>query len=298
MNIRISFADQFGHAHYLLESDSARLQGSRTTFGAALQIHTLTPAQPTKDVPLLFFGSLAWAGESHGLPIPPQAIGGGDSALLLPITDAQIAAVENARKAGAPTFSLRLRVIAQNEQGEVRQYGGLGGGDAYPYTVPVEVWHNALDACGFGRIRIVELPPPPEPSAGDWKRAGDLLVRAAVELRAGNYGASTTSSRTALQHLVATMETRLGIEQKGTFSDRVNALAKRLGDLHQKNGLDPYNVHAELVKAVFGFQSGPAHQGPDLAGREDAEFALSLTTALYVYAVRRPLPSPIIKTED
>jgi len=151
MNVRLNFSDENGLAHYFLEADSARLSGSRSAFGAALLISMLTPhPQPTNDVPLLFFGALTWANENEGLPIPAQSIRGGHSALVVPISDAQIAAIESVRKAGDPFFALRLALIAQNERGEVRQYGGQGGMDSYPYTVPAEVWYRTLDACGFG----------------------------------------------------------------------------------------------------------------------------------------------------
>jgi hypothetical protein len=135
----------------------------RTAFGASLLIGVFPPyEQPSKDVPLLFYGSLSWASEFDGLQIPAQPVRGGTSALVVPISDSQITAIERVRKTGEPTFSLRLQVVAQNEQGEVRHYGGVGGQDAYDYTVPRDRWHDALDACGYGRIRIVELPPPPE----------------------------------------------------------------------------------------------------------------------------------------
>lgn len=290
MNIRITFSDEQGHAHYFLDSDSARLQGSRNTFGAVLMVSTLTPhPQPTDDIPLLFFGSLAWASETDGLPIPPQPIRGGHSGLAVPITDAQIAAIENARSGGDPGFSLRLRLIAQNGKGEVRQYGGVGGADSQPYPVPVEVWHKALDACGFGRIRIVELPPPPESANDDWRAAADALVDASDRLRRGDYAGSATSSRGALERIVSAVENPLGIvKPKSRWADRVEEVSAALKARHLSRGIDAYNLNADVVKTLFGFQSGAKHRL--FATRENAEYALTLTTALYSYVARVPIP--------
>ncbi|HWT06287.1 MAG TPA: hypothetical protein VN224_11065, partial [Xanthomonadales bacterium] len=289
MNIRITFSDEQGHAHYFLESDSARLQGSRNTFGAILMVSTLTPQQPTTDVPLLFFGSLAWASETDGLTIPPQPIRGGHSGLAVPITDAQMAAIENARNGGDPWFSLRLRVVAQNGKGEVRQYGGLGGAESHPYSVPVEVWHKALDACGFGRVRIIELPPPPEANNDEWRAAADALVDASDRLRRGDYPGSATSSRGALERIVSAIEKPLGIAKpKSRWGDRVEEVSAALKTRHQSRGVDAYNLNADVVKTLFGFQSGATHRL--FATRENAEYALTLTTALYSYVARVPIP--------
>ena len=70
-------------------------------------------------------------------------------------------------------------MLAQSEDGGVRQNGGHGGLDAYPHQIPSEVWRNALDARGYGRIRIIELPPAQLP-AGDWAKVSQSLVVASV----------------------------------------------------------------------------------------------------------------------
>src|ERR1700736_3588761 len=234
MNVRVEFRDEQTHAHYVLDVDSARLQGSSSAFGAALLIGVLTPyEQPSKDVPLLFYGSLAWASETVGLQIPAQPIRGGTSALVVPISDAQIAAIERTRKTAEANFSLRLRVIAQNEKGEVRHYGGVGGQDAYNYMVPRDRWHDALDACGYGRIRIIELPPPPEPATADWKAAADALAAAAAQVRSGDYAAAATWARKSLEHIVATMERRLAITPQKRWPQRVKAAEDALRELHK-----------------------------------------------------------------
>lgn len=43
MNVRLTLSDEHGRAHYFLEADAPRLSGSRSAFGAALLISTLTP---------------------------------------------------------------------------------------------------------------------------------------------------------------------------------------------------------------------------------------------------------------
>ncbi|MDQ6942328.1 MAG: hypothetical protein M3169_07395 [Candidatus Eremiobacteraeota bacterium] len=289
----MEFRDEQTHAHFVLDVDSARLQGSRSAFGAALQLGVSTPyEQPSKDVPLLFYGSLAWANQTDGLQIPAQSIRGGTSALAVPISDVQIAAIESVRKAAEPCFSLRLRMIAQNEKGEVRHYGGLGGQDSYNYVVPRDRWHDALDLCGHGRIRIVELPPPPEPASADWNAAAEALVASAAELRSGYYGAASTSSRKALEHVVAAIEIRLAIAPKKQWPQRVKAAEDALRELHKSHHVAAYALYAELLRTLFNFASGGAHsQG---ATRDDAEFALTLATGLYAHLARVPIPTALL----
>ena len=292
MNISMTFSDEHGRAHYTLEADPARLQGLRNAFGAVLMVSTLTPyQQPTNDAPLIFLGSLAWANETDGLAIPPQSIRGGHSSLAVPITDAQMAVIEKVRNGGEPRFSLRLRVIAQGADGKIGQYGSHGM-ESYPYSVPLEIWHKAMDGCGFGRIRIFELPPTPEAANAEWRAAADALADAANRLRRGDNPGAVTSSRVALKRIISAIEQPLGITKpKSRWGERVDAVSAALIARHKSNGVDAYNLSAELVKTLFGFQSGAAHRL--YATPENAEYALMLATSLYSYLARVPIPEAL-----
>jgi len=75
---------------------------------------------------------------------------------------------------------------------------------------------------------------------------------------------------------------------KSRWGDRVTEVAAALKVRHQSRGIDAYNLQAEVIKALYGFESGAPHRLA--ATREDAEFALALTSALYAYVVRVPIP--------
>jgi hypothetical protein len=287
MNVRIDFRDEQMRWHFGLEADSARFTGTRTTLGPALLIGTVPSAQPAKITPLVFSGWLFWGNENHGLLIPPQPLRGGHGTLAVPVTDLQLAAIERSRKESEPFFSLSLHMTAQTEDKSVLLLGGHEGRPADLYPISGDVWRRALDACGYGRIRIVELPPAPMVD-GDWAAAADALVLASDRIRSGDYAGSKVAARTALECMLEALEGRLQLKRPRQWGQRVELVAKTIAALHDKNGNDPYDLHAQVIRSLHGFASGGAHRL--VATLADAEYAFEVTTALYRHLVRMPIP--------
>ena len=233
---------------------------------------------------------MLWANDGVGLAIPMQSLRTGGTALWIPVSDHQLAAFEQCRAQKEPEFQLRLTAIAQDPaDGKVRRYSFHGGATAN-LSIPRDRWLFVLDQCGFGRIRIIELPAPPQTDDKEWSRCADLLAAASRDFSSARYGEAIGSIRAAIQQMVGILESRLGITQiSPVFKARVDVLSAKLKDLHEKRGADPFYVLSSLIDAVFGFTSEPSHRGFDVGTREDAEFALSLATSLYAYLARRPI---------
>ena len=250
----------------------------------------LTAPVDIQVVPLFFEGALLWTNEGVGLPVPLQSVRpSGSIALSIPVSDHQLASFENHRAQKEPEFKLLLTAIGQDANGKVRRYYHHGGTPAN-LAIPRDRWLDVLDKCGFGRIRIIELPAPPQADDEEWSRCADLLAKASRDFSASRYGEAMSSLRVVSQHMVEILERSLGITPPNpSIKPRVEALSANLRDLHEKRGADPFYVISELIEALFGFTSEPSHRGFDVVTREDAEFALSLATSLYAYLARRPI---------
>jgi hypothetical protein len=275
---------------FVIDADPARVSGARTAFGAEVRISALLQFDRTQAVPISLEGALLWENDSSGLPIPAQSAGrGGTFGLAVPITDAQLATFERRRGQKEPAFQLQLRGVAQDTQtGRVRGYAPMMA--SMPFTIPRDRWADVLDACGYGRIRIVELPPPPDRQDAAWAAIARRLEAASRDFNLGRYGESMVSTRTVIEEMVSIIEADLKITPLSpAFKNRVEAVSKHLTTMHASRGGDPFAVIGAVLGAAFGFTSEPAHRGFEVASREDAEFALFLTTALYSHLARRPL---------
>ena len=160
-----------------------------------------------------------------------------------------------------------------------------------PFPVPRDRWKDALAACGYGRIHIVELPVPPDADDA-WARSAQMLARASTEFGERRYGETRGNARNALHELVGVLERSLGIEPAAAFAQRVKVVGETLTALHANRSADPYAVLASVIRAVADFSSEPMHRGYDVPNREDAAFALALATALHAFLARRPIPKP------
>ncbi|MGH7709435.1 MAG: hypothetical protein ACREM6_16190, partial [Vulcanimicrobiaceae bacterium] len=97
-------------------------------------------------------------------------------------------------------------------------------------------------------------------------------------------------TRTALQHLVDQLGAQLALpaREHTPFGRYAETVIEQL-EARQTDRDRGYALLASLLKAAFGFASKPGHHGLASAERADAEFVLSLATALYVQLVRNPI---------
>jgi hypothetical protein len=155
--------------------------------------------------------------------------------------------------------------------------------------VPLDCWFRALDACGYGRIRIVELPP--APNSTFLIAASKSLETASDQYRRGDYSSAATSARTGLDNIIDALRLQLKIaESKSQWGRRVDQIVEALDELSTADKTVTYKLYSDIIKSLYGFSSSGAH--PRGTSAEDAQFILTMTTALYCHVSRVPLPAP------
>lgn len=292
MKIHFSAVDGTQDNAFSIDLDTAQFRGGRSAFGAYVLVSGLLESDRAKAQPLEMGGTLCWPGDGgFGLVIPRQSVSGGTTALVAPISDAQLASIEERRAGGEPNFEITLTSLARRSDGATASYKSSWA--TQPFSIPRDRWKDALAACGFGRLHIVELPVPPDVDDA-WSRSAQILALASAEFGNGRYGEAIGNVRNSLQELIAVLERSLAIEPaKAAFAPRVKTVGDELSRRHRRDGGDPYEVLASVVKALFGFASEPVHRGYDVSNRVDAMFALSLASALHVFLARHPIANAV-----
>jgi hypothetical protein len=270
-----------------LEFDVAqRFDADRSTFGGVL----LLPAelsQGFKGTPLMLAGTLRLAGEREGLAIPAQSVIMNENTLRIPISDDQVARLEEKRSGAEPIFELSLRGT-----GIVDGVAAvLNSSHPVCLTVPLPRWIKALEGLGFGRRRLIELPPPPTRDGALWEAASAQIQAATGRLTTADLGAAIAEARIALQRTIEAVGACVGRSPvKGApFGPYADQIAAILDGMHQKKSDDPFQALADavrLAKSCAGVASDPPHTGLSVAERVHAELALSIATALYTYFAR------------
>jgi hypothetical protein len=270
-----------------LEFDVAqRFNADRSTFGGVL----LLPAelsQGFKGAPQMLAGTLRLTGEREGLTIPAQSMIINENAIRIPISDDQVARLEAKRSGAEPIFELSLRGTGIVDGVTVV----LDSSHPVNLTIPLPRWLKALEGLGFGRRRLIELPPPPTREGALWEAASAQIQAAAGRLATSDSGAAMTEARIALQRTIGAVGTCVGLSPVkgaplGPYADHIASI---LEGMHQKKSDDPFQTMADavrLAKSCAGFASDPPHTGLSLAERVHAELALSIATTLYTYFVR------------
>ena len=267
-----------------LEFDVARrLNADRSTFGGIIKL-PVEMSHELKRTPLMLSGALRFAGEQEGLAIPAQTPLVNENTLRIPISDEQLQRLEDKRAGGAPMFDLTLRGIGTVNNEVVI----LNCTHPLNLPIPIEEWIKVLDQLGFGKHRLIELPPVPKRNEKVWNEAAVQIEAAARRLLTADSGAAMTEARTALQRTLDAVAISLNITPLkgspiGPFADQI---AEKLAVLHQAKSDDPYKALADavrLAKSTAGFASDPPHSGFSTAERIHAELALSIATTLYTY---------------
>lgn len=232
------------------------------------------------------------------LAIPLQPLLFNRSELAIPVSDDQLARLDERRAGNEPRFTLHLWGTAQETAtGTLRNV--RGGNFPTNVQVPRDQWLVILKACGFGERLLIELPAPPTDLAGDWKTAAASLAAAANRLAAGEPGVALGEVRIALERIADGVGARLEITRanasgkKMPLANYVDVIASDLKKRHFDDTDDPFAVLSALFKATFGFCSEPGHTSFDVSARNDAVLALSVASALYSYLARFPIaPKP------
>jgi hypothetical protein len=270
-----------------LEFDVAqRFNADRSTFGGVLLL-PVEVSQGLKGTPLMLAGTLRLTGEREGLTIPAQSMIINENTLRIPITDDQVAQLEEKRSGAEPIFELSLRGIGTVDGVVVV----INSSHPVYLTVPLPRWLKALESLAFGRRRLIELPPPATREGALWEAASAQVQAAAGRLTTADSGAAMTEARIALQRTIEAIGACVGRSPvKGTpFGPYADQIAAVLEGMHQKKSDDPFQTLADavrLAKSCAGFASDPPHSGLSAAERVHAELALSTATTLYTYFAR------------
>jgi hypothetical protein len=267
-----------------LEFDVARrFNGDRSTFGGVLKL----PVELSRDLPgtpLMLAGTLRLTGETEGLSIPAQTMLVNENTIRIPISDEQLARLEDKRLGKAPMFELFLRGIGTVDGSIVI----LNSHHPVNLPVPLEEWLKVLDQLGFGKRRLIELPPAPARAGKTWAAAAAQIQEASRRLSKGDSGGAMLEARNALQRTLEAAGESIGRPQaeKEAFTNFGKALAAGLRSRHVDRSDDPHAVLADAVTlaiSTFGFGSDPGHTSLTNTERVHAELAISVATALYTY---------------
>ncbi|MGH7747331.1 MAG: hypothetical protein ACREQ5_21620, partial [Candidatus Dormibacteria bacterium] len=140
------------------------LRAIPSRFGPTLALPVQLRAESSMR-PVLVVGTLCWPSELSGLPVPAQPILRNPVELRIPLSDEQLARLEAHRAGHELALELRLRGLAQFNTSTIPVSSGHN-----PTTIliPRDRWLAVLDQCGFGKRRLIELPPPPPAPDDAW----------------------------------------------------------------------------------------------------------------------------------
>lgn len=305
------YADGSGQVVLRAEADPRFFSGGRNVFGPFLRLQLQWPydANIPRHRALAVQGALLWGGDpdgSGGLAIPLQAVTP-NGAVNIPVSDDELARLETRRAGVEPDFAVRLEGLAQREtQGAADRTPDLAvravTAGNYPQRLGVsrDAWARALDACGFGLRRMVELPPPPDGLGGKWDEASTSLADASRLLAQGYDVQAIAAVRKALERIVEAVAVAIGEPPhtgKGGFGPYVTALADRIKGMEPARS-HPFHLVASVLKATFDFASGHTHGTSASSRREEAVFAIVLGTSLYGFAAHGTLAASAANQEQ
>ena len=287
MRWQLSPAKRPGQGGFEIECDPARFHGTRSAVGSTLWV-PITIMQTFDATLLALGGSLAFAGDPDGISIPLQPLI--DAHLRVPLTDEQIFLLER-KRAGQPLIlEIILRGIGSSGAvgAELTAFAALHNP---PVTIQRDEWLRVYDLLGFGKRRLIELPPSPRDEGGLWNVAATSIDAAARRLAIADYGGAMTEARTATEKTLEAVAGAMEVPRKKgeAFRNFFERILSEVRSRHEKRGDDPFGALAgtlTLCSHLFGFASGGPHHHLERTEAMDAELALSLISAMYTYFAR------------
>lgn len=279
--------DVNGQTLATFECDATRISGQRSFAGGVLRVPFQQVGHGYNGATIsIVYGQLALFGNSVGLPIPAQPVIRNKTYLEVPITDEQLAALEHERAGRL----LEVRLVVEG----TAAYEGTTVSVTSPHAPTLQIhekWLTVLNALAYGSRRLVELPAMPTNVGGSWNDAAQRIEQATQRIAAGDVGVALAETRIALERTVESIGALLGRprDDKEVVRNYFNAVADLAESRHVPQSDDPFQAIAcaiRLAYATFRWSSEPQHVAMNAGERANAELALSIATALYVYAVR------------
>jgi hypothetical protein len=305
------YTDAPGQIVLRAEADPGHFSGGRNAFGPILllRLQWLYDASIPRHRPLAVQGTLQWGADpngSEGLAIPLQAVTL-NGPVRIPVSDDQLAQLEERRAGGEPDFAVRFEALVQREAPagadrtpDLAVRTVTHGYMAQPLAVSRDAWARILDRCGFGLRRMVELPPPPGGLGGKWDEASMELAGASKLLAQANDEQAIAAVRKALERIVEGVAAAVGEPPpsgKGGFGPYVVKLADRIKAMEPARS-HPFHLVASLLRTTFDFASGHAHGSSASSRRDEAVFAVALGTSLYAFAAHGALAASFANQGD
>ena len=289
-----------------VEIDPALIAGGRGTFGPVLFLPYMLPKpeEASGSMRLLWLGG--WLGYGNvseydaRLLIPSQIIWPDNrSRLEVPLTYAQIEAIEEERKGNQVSLTVWLSGLADVGQAVVpvrsTNSGYLG--------IDRERWLTVLRDLGAGQRRLVELPDPRLRREDQrWAECLRLLDGATQLHRSGEYEQALVKCRAIVEGIPHVLCAAWGLPPQRTgqaFEGWTKEMENRLSAAWQDDSLTPGMLQTMLVGA-WRWSAPAPHYGTGIPLREDVAFALGLCTDLLQFAgqVLQAHSDPIVRQRE
>lgn len=282
-----------------VQIDPAVISGGRGTFGPMLFLPYTK--QDEASAPLHLLSLEGWIGfgnesESHArLLIPSQIVWPGPQyRLQVPLTDAQIEAIEEARKGGQVNLTVWLGGLASVGQPLVSLVPVQSSSSGY-LGIEREHWLTVLQQLGASTRRLVELPEPRLPrGVSHWAECVRLLDGATQFYRSGEYEQVLVNCRQIAEGIPQVLCDVWGLPQKTrnqSVAQWVQAVETRLTAAWPDDPLTPGMLQTMLTGA-WRWSAPAPHYGTGIPLREDVAFALGLCTDLLQFASQVLLAHP------
>lgn len=285
------------HLQLAVQLDATMIRAGRGIFGPALQLPFKCQEMADRKLEytlLSLEGWIWWSTEDSnnkpGLRIPLQAFRPYMWWLTVPITDAQIEAIEEARRGEPVTLNVLLAGLASLPTAGVTEVrSGSNQGAPSLVTIGREQWLGLLKEMRAGKRRLVELPEVELPH-GDTSWAEHLrhLNDATQHFRRGEYDHQFACCRKAIEGTAKTLARHWGItwnehQREKPFGDKVKELQGRLKSAWPEDE-EAAIMLGGLLSAAWTWTSPTLHAGSKIPLREEATFSLSLCTDVLMFA--------------
>jgi hypothetical protein len=239
---------------------------------------------PETDARLLIPSQMIWPAPQHRLQVP--------------LTDAQVEAIEQTRKGGRVNLTVWLGGLASGNQGLLPVQSSSSG----YLSIEREHWLTVLQQLGAGTRRLVELPEPHLPREVQlWAECMRLLDGATQLHQSGAYEHALVNCRQIVEGIPRVLCAVWGLpqQQRQTFAGWIQEVENRLRDAWPEDRLTPGMLQTMLTGA-WRWSAPAPHYGTGIPLQEDVAFALGLCTDLLQFTgqVLRAHPDPIVRQRE
>lgn len=288
-----------------VQTDPAEVWGCKGAFGPMLVL-PYKPPKPEGPSLLELISLEGWIGLGNvtendaRLPIPSQVVWPVPQyRLQVPITGAQIEAIEEARKGGQVNLTVWLGGVASSDQGLV----AVQSTNSSWLTIERERWLAVLQQLGAGTRRLVELPEPRLPrGAQHWAECMRLLDTVIQFYRSGEYEQALINCRQVVEGIphVLCAAWELPLQREGRSLDSwLQEVENRLSTAWPDDPLTPGMLRT-MITGAWRWSAPAPHYGTSIPLRETVAFALNLCTDLLQFAgqVLQAHPDPIVRQRE